>query len=52
MKVIACIGEQLSDREHGKTEEVVQGQLKAIIGMYKVFTTYNETLYIYNYEVS
>lgn len=30
MKVIACIGEHLSDREDGKTEEVVARQLKAI----------------------
>ena len=32
MKVIACIGEHLSDREDGKTEEIVAGQLKAITG--------------------
>ena len=32
MKVIACIGEQLSEREGGKTEEVVARQLKAIAG--------------------
>ena len=32
MKVIACIGEHLSDREDGKTEEVVARQLKAITG--------------------
>ena len=34
MKVIACIGEHLSDREDGKTEQVVAGQLKAITGRY------------------
>ena len=33
MKVIACIGEKLSDRESGQTEAVVYKQLKAIIGM-------------------
>lgn len=32
MKVIACIGELLSERESGKTEEVVSAQLKAIAG--------------------
>lgn len=33
MKVIACIGEKLSDRESGQTEAVVYKQLKAIIGI-------------------
>ena len=33
MKVIACIGEHLSDREDGKTEKIVADQLKAITGM-------------------
>ena len=32
MKVIACIGEHLSEREDGKTEEIVAAQLKAITG--------------------
>jgi hypothetical protein len=36
MKVIACIGEHLSDREDGKTEQVVADQLKAITGRYNV----------------
>lgn len=31
MKVIACIGEHLSERENGKTEEIVTEQLKDII---------------------
>jgi len=30
--VIACIGELLSEREAGKTKEVVSRQLKAIAG--------------------
>jgi triosephosphate isomerase len=30
LKVIACVGEQLSEREEGKTTEVVFSQLKAI----------------------
>ena len=33
LKVIACIGELLSEREAGKTTEVVSRQLKAIAGM-------------------
>ena len=33
MNVIACIGEQLAERESGKTDEVVETQLKAIAGM-------------------
>ena len=32
MKVIACIGEILSERESGMTEQVVETQLKAISG--------------------
>jgi triosephosphate isomerase len=32
LKVIACVGEQLSEREEGKTTEVVFSQLKAIAG--------------------
>lgn len=32
LKVIACIGELLSEREAGKTTEVVSRQLKAIAG--------------------
>ncbi len=32
LKVIACIGEKLSERESGQTEEVVCKQLKAIAG--------------------
>ncbi len=32
MKIIACIGEHLSEREAGKMEEVVARQLKAITG--------------------
>ena len=34
MKVIACIGEHLSEREAGKTQEVVERQLKAIASEY------------------
>ena len=33
IKVIACIGEKLCDRECGQTEDVVQKQLKAISGI-------------------
>ena len=33
IKVIACIGEKLNERECGQTEEVVSKQLKAIAGM-------------------
>ena len=32
IKVIACIGEKLEEREAGKTEEVVYRQMQAIIG--------------------
>ena len=32
MKVIACIGEQLNERESGDTENVVSRQLSAIAG--------------------
>ena len=32
MSVIACIGEHLSDRESGETENVVSRQLSAIAG--------------------
>jgi len=30
LKVIACLGEHLSDREAGKTEEVIRRQINAI----------------------
>ena len=30
LKVIACVGEQLQDREDGRTMEVIEQQLKAI----------------------
>ena len=33
MSVIACIGEQLSEREAGNTNQVVFDQTKAIAGM-------------------
>ena len=32
LKVIACIGERLEEREAGKTEEVVYRQMQAIVG--------------------
>lgn len=32
VKVIACIGEKLEEREAGKTNEVVASQLSAIAG--------------------
>ena len=32
LKVIACIGEKINEREAGQTEEVVKTQLKAISG--------------------
>lgn len=32
MKIIACIGEKLSERENGQTDAVVCKQLKAITG--------------------
>ena len=31
--MIACLGEHLSEREGGKTEEIVTQQMKAIAGM-------------------
>lgn len=34
MRVIACIGEKLSERESGLTEDVVRKQLKAITGQW------------------
>ena len=34
LNVIACIGELLSEREAGKTTEVVSRQIKAIAGMF------------------
>lgn len=33
LKVIVCVGEKLSEREAGQTEEFVNKQLKAISGM-------------------
>lgn len=42
LKVIACIGEQLSERESGQTNTVVEQQLAAIackLGVHKVNTT-------------
>ena len=32
--MIACLGEHLSEREGGKTEEVVTQQMKAIAGVW------------------
>ncbi len=32
LKVIACIGEKLEERESGKTNDVVAAQLSAIAG--------------------
>jgi triosephosphate isomerase len=32
LKVIACIGETLEERESNKTEHIIEGQLKAIVG--------------------
>ena len=32
--MIACIGELLSEREAGKTQEVVFNQMKAIAGLF------------------
>ena len=32
LKVIACIGEKLEERQAGKTEEVVFRQMQAILG--------------------
>ena len=34
VKVIACIGELLNEREAGQTEAVVARQIEAIAGMY------------------
>jgi triosephosphate isomerase len=36
LKVILCIGETLQERESGKTAEVCQAQLKAVIDRLKV----------------
>ena len=33
LNVIACLGEHLSEREGGKTEEIVTQQMKVIAGM-------------------
>ena len=33
LNVIACLGEHLSEREGGKTEDIVTQQMKAIAGM-------------------
>ena len=33
LKVIACIGEKLEQRQAGQTEEVVNTQMEAIISM-------------------
>ena len=38
INVIACIGELLSEREAGKTQEVVFRQMKAIAGMFPLPT--------------
>ncbi len=38
LKVIACIGELLEEREAGRTTEVVFTQTKAIAGNYYPFT--------------
>ena len=36
LKVILCIGETLQERESGKTAEVCEAQLKAVIDRLKV----------------
>lgn len=37
VKVIACVGELLEERESGKTQEVVFKQTKCIAGMFRVY---------------
>lgn len=40
LKVIACVGELLEEREAGKTQEVVFRQTKAIAGNTGFYVTY------------
>ena len=47
LKVIACIGEKLEEREAGKTEEVVRKQTESIIGIYMYF--FNPLLHRYSF---
>ena len=46
VKVIACIGEKLEEREGGKTEEVVFRQTQAIIGRWSEFLGKLESLLV------
>lgn len=45
VKVIACIGELLNEREAGQTEEVVARQIGAIAGMYVRWVKSNIAVY-------
>ena len=42
MCVVACIGEQLSDRESGNTNQVLFEQIKAIAGKY-IFINFKDS---------
>lgn len=44
VKVIACIGELLNEREAGQTEAVVARQIEAIAGMYVSWVKPNITM--------
>ena len=44
VKVIACIGELLNEREAGQTEAVVDRQIRAIAGMYVRWVKSNITV--------
>ena len=44
VKVIACIGELLNEREAGQTEAVVARQIEAIAGMYVSWVKSNITM--------
>lgn len=44
VKVIACIGELLNEREAGQTEAVVARQIEAIAGMYVSWVESNITM--------
>ena len=49
--MIACIGELLSEREAGKTTEVVSRQIKAIAGMYCTCFLFRAISVFYLYEL-
>ena len=48
LKVIACVGETLEQRESGSTMEVVAAQTKAIAGMYWLYHYPHVVLQFFN----